>query len=717
MKKIVFIFCFSLLSFNGISQQATWIWYPGDYEIWLGNVMQNRRTERGVFYPPFWKTYSHDVLVEFTKQIDLKANETIEIFAEGRYYMKLDGKLLPADAANEMTRLTIPAGKHSLSVRVFNQQNVPAVFVRGETIFSDSSWRATCEDFANPDESQSSGKIFLPAGYWNFNEAENPPSKFKLTVEPHNAISAEKKTGGVLYDFGKETFGYVVLHNLTGNGRVNLYYGESPEEALDTEGCETFDILTAGDGAASGNYTSRDSRAFRYIFAKTDDFALDSISMLYEYLPLEYRGKFRCSDDFLNKIHDVAVYTLHLTTREFFIDGIKRDRWVWSGDACQSYLMNYYSFFDSPAVKRTILQLRGKEPVTSHINTIMDYSFYWFISIYDYYLYTGDRKFIELVYPRMKTLMDFCLSRRNKNGMLEGLPGDWVFIDWVDFEMSKDGEISFEQLLFYKSLETMATFSKILGYDDYSLKYKHLADDLYGKIISSFWNEEKKAFIHNRIDGVASSQITPFMNMFAVLFNAVDSAKRQEIKQNVLLNPEALKITTPYMRFYELESLCMLGEHKYVLDQVRDYWGGMLRLGATSFWEKYNPEESGAKHYAMYGRPYGKSLCHAWGASPLYLLGKYYLGVKPEKPGYKEFSIRPVLADLKWIEGTVPTPHGNIKVYMDKKQIKIEASEGEGYLYFSTKSKPRSNSGTIETVGKNEYKLKISSGNGYIINL
>ena len=38
---------------------------------------------------------------------------------------------------------------------------------------------------------------------------------------------------------------------------------------------------------------------------------------------------------------------MHLTTREFFIDGIKRDRWVWSGDAIQSYLMNYYLFFDN----------------------------------------------------------------------------------------------------------------------------------------------------------------------------------------------------------------------------------------------------------------------------------------------------------------------------------------------------------------------------------
>jgi glycogen debranching enzyme len=86
-------------------------------------------------------------------------------------------------------------------------------------------------------------------------------------------------------------------------------------------------------------------------------------------------------------------------------------------------LMNYYLYFDNPTVERTLLALRGKDPVTSHINTIMDYTFYWFIGIYDYYLYTGDRKFIQQFYPRMQSMMEYCLSRRNKNGMMEGLAG------------------------------------------------------------------------------------------------------------------------------------------------------------------------------------------------------------------------------------------------------------------------------------------------------
>ena len=50
-KRFLFILAMSGLSSMLFSQ--TWIWYPGDYELWLGNRMNNRRTERGAFFPPF----------------------------------------------------------------------------------------------------------------------------------------------------------------------------------------------------------------------------------------------------------------------------------------------------------------------------------------------------------------------------------------------------------------------------------------------------------------------------------------------------------------------------------------------------------------------------------------------------------------------------------------------------------------------------------------
>lgn len=203
--------------------------------------------------------------------------------------------------------------------------------------------------------------------------------------------------------------------------------------------------------------------------------------------------------------------------------------------------------------------------------------------------------------------------------------------------------------------------------------------------------------------------------MFAVFFNYLTPEQKQQIKHSVLLNDSILKITTPYMRFYELEALCALGEHKAVTKEMKDYWGGMLREGATSFWEKYNPSDKGAEHLAMYGRPYGKSLCHAWGASPVYLLGKYYLGIQPVKPGYSEFAAEPNLGGLKWMEGVVPTPQGEIKLYMNEKLIRIKASEGKGYLTFVSKSKPKASKGTIEKLDGNKYRILITGTDEVVV--
>lgn len=97
-------------AFGLAASAQTWIWYPGDYEIWLGNRMNNNRTERGAFFPPFWKTDSHFVTVEFSKDLDLSEAEEIVIKAEGKYNVKLDGKL----QFGQPSTFLIPAGSISL---------------------------------------------------------------------------------------------------------------------------------------------------------------------------------------------------------------------------------------------------------------------------------------------------------------------------------------------------------------------------------------------------------------------------------------------------------------------------------------------------------------------------------------------------------------------------------------------------------------------------
>lgn len=644
--------------------KATWIWYPGDFEIWLGNIFNNRRTERGAMFPPFWKQDSHYVTVEFSREVELEQEEMITIACEGQFNLMLDGKLQFGQPRTFM----IPQGKHKLNLKVWNQSTPPALFIEGKTIHTDATWLATYEDKIWIDENgvaHGSG-IYVPAASWNFNSMETPPSSYHLITKEQRPV--REKDG--LYDFGKETFGYLKVKGL--KGRIHIYYGESAEEALDKEHCETLDILSEGG--------KLDSKAFRYVYIeKEPDSSFEEVLMDYEYAPFdtERSGSFRCSDEELNHIWDVAVYTMDLTTREFFMDGIKRDRWTWSGDAIQSYLMNYYLRFDTECVKRTIRQLRGKDPVTAHVNTIMDYTFYWFKSIYDYYLYTADIAFVREMWPRMVTLMDYVEGRLNEDGMAEGQADDWIFVDWVDFPMHKRGTLCFEQILLMKAMETMAVCSKLLNIKtDYRVK----SESLRNKIKQTFWSYEQKAYYHAIENGKINKQITKFANMFAILYGLAYEEERHEIMQSVMLNPVIDPITTPYMRFYELETLCIDGLQEQVLQEMKAYWGGMLHEGATSFWEKYNPEEKGAQHLAMYGRPYGKSLCHAWGASPIYLIGKYFLGVRPTKPGYEEYEVHPALGGLEWMEGDVPTPFGKIHVKMNTHEISVQSDGGHGTL-------------------------------------
>jgi len=295
------------------------------------------------------------------------------------------------------------------------------------------------------------------------------------------------------------------------------------------------------------------------------------------------------------------------------------------------------------------------------------------------------------------------------------LPGDWIFIDWAS-GLSKKGEVSFEQMLFARSLETMSLCAALANDDKGKQAYGQLAREIKQKLFAYYWNPSKQALVHSRVNGMPTENVTRYANMFGIFFNYFDEQQKQEVKKHVLLNDSIQKITTPYMRFYELEALCAMGEQDYVLKEMKNYWGGMLNLGAGSFWEEYDPSKKGVEHYAMYGRAFGKSLCHAWGASPIYLLGKYYLGVKPTSPGYSTYTVEPILGGLKWMRGTVPTPSGDIEIACDAKQIKIKGAAGTGTLKFKSKSKPVCKDGTILLKGNDAYELLIEKGKEYVVN-
>ena len=161
-----------------MEKKATWIWYPGDFEVWLGNNFNNRRTERGAMFPPFWKQDSHWPTVEFSTTLELKRDDTVSIAAEGQFNLMLDGKL----QFGMPRQFTIPAGKHRLNLKIWNQATPPALFIEGEAVRTNASWLVTYEDKIWIDENgvaHGSG-IYVPAASWNFDSPDTPPSQYQL---------------------------------------------------------------------------------------------------------------------------------------------------------------------------------------------------------------------------------------------------------------------------------------------------------------------------------------------------------------------------------------------------------------------------------------------------------------------------------------------------------------------------------------------------------
>ncbi|MDE6965772.1 MAG: alpha-L-rhamnosidase, partial [Clostridiales bacterium] len=125
------------------------------------------------------------------------------------------------------------------------------------------------------------------------------------------------------------------------------------------------------------------------------------------------------------------------------------------------------------------------------------------------------------------------------------------------------------------------------------------------------------------------------------------------------------------------------GENAAAIKMLKEYYGGMLARGATSFWEDFDvewlsgsgridePTPTGFKDlHADFGAHCYKglrhSLCHGWscGAAP-YLI-ENVLGIKIEDAGCRKISVSPALGELAYASGCFVTPYGKASVRVER---------------------------------------------------
>lgn len=654
---------------------AQWIWYYGDYELYHSLLLHERREEYGANYPCFWQLAAVYPRVNFYKTVTLASGGEMTVYVKGSGYVLLDGTRFPTGQ-----KISVPAGEHGISVVVINPSALPAVYVDSDVCPSDGTWYATAGLFstASAAEAISHRDVCFPVGASPvYKDKKADLSAFPFHSQKVLPVSVAEEGKYTVYDFGKELFGPLSFSADPGE-EITVLYGESKEEATSFGNSGNNNALLFETCKGKRRYRLR-PRAFRYVSFSGN---VGNVCTALTLLPLSPKAKFSCDDENVAKVWDACTYTFRLCAREFFLDGIKRDRWCWAGDAYQSFLVSRYLFGDEEITKRTLLALYGKPPYQEHINTINDYSSLLLIGTWEYVCHSGDTAFLSFLWERITALYGFITGRLDERGYVVPRPGDWIFIDWG--ELDKTGAVCAEQILLWQACRSMENMAALLGKD--GAEYRTRAEKLKESIDRDFWREDKHAYIDN--DDFDRAHISRQANIFAILYGFCTKTHAMEICRHVLENDAVPAITTPYFKFYELLALSSLKGPEEAQRMLLSYWAGMLKRGATTVWEEFDPKVSGMAQYSMYGSAFGKSLCHAWGAGPIALLGRFCAGILPTSLGCETFTVAPNPGLYSHFKATFPLRNGTVKVSYRNGKVRVLTDLPGGTLRFGGKEKP-----------------------------
>ena len=500
-----------------------------------------------------------------------------------------------------------------------------------------------------------------------FTHPEQDPSCWEYSEKIFYPVNKKSCGGGVLFEFETELTAELHIQTKKELCSLTVCCGESMEEALDPDHCYYSWHPDPDTGKCP-------CCAVRFAFIPRCELENVDLYAVHQYVDIPVKAAFKSSDSLMNRIWQVSEHTFRLCSGIFFIDGVKRDKWIWSGDAYQSFFVNQYLMADSDIDQRTLMALRGNDPMTAHINTIVDYSLLWILGVKKHLEAYGDLRFVRQIYPKMCSLMEFCENQTDAHGFLTGREKDWIYIDWADLD--KEGPLCAEQMLYGACWKAMGDISSLLGLE--SSKYYEKYQTLKEAVSVFFWDEEKGAYIDSFVSG--RKHVTRHGNIFAVLFEFADKDQQEKIIRNVICNEKIPAITTPYFKFFELDMLCRIGRLDQVFQTLKEYWGGMLERGAVTFWEEFDPGISQEEQYDMYGDRFGKSLCHAWAASPIYFLAKYFVGLKlPDTPG-NPFSLEPRMEFFSEMHVTLPVFSGIVEINWDSRGIRVYADCDRGVL-------------------------------------
>lgn len=464
---------------------------------------------------------------------------------------------------------------------------------------------------------------------------------------------------GILLDFGRELHGGVQLGVAAGmrGMRVRLRFGESVSEAMSEIGERgaTNDHAMRDDviGVPSMGTREAGNAGFRFLridLVTTGSITLEFVRAVELMRPMKRIGYFKCSDERLNRIWETAVRTVHLCCQDYLWDGIKRDRLVWMGDTHPETMAILNVFGAVPILPDSLDLMAATTPPDEWMNHMGPYTLWWIRNVAEWYRFTGDRSYLDKHHDYIKATFDNLEKYITPSNTLEGIRRP--FLDWPT-EHNRPAVHAGMQALALITWREGAFIADAIGDAEFAARCRRTAarfETLRGKL-EPHGSKQSAAML-------ALSGLRDPKEMFAEV-----------------IGRNGVHGMSTFYGYYMLEAMGAAGERQFAIDAVRDYWGAMIDVGATSFWEDFNVDwtnncfridevpVAGKKDihgdYGEFCYPgFRHSLCHGWSCGPAQWCINNILGIRPLDSGCRRVEVRPFLGDLEWAKGAMALPDG-----------------------------------------------------------
>ena len=333
------------------------------------------------------------------------------------------------------------------------------------------------------------------------------------------------------------------------------------------------------------------------------------------------------TDPLVRDIYKVGLNTLKECMQTVYEDGPKRDRRLWIGDLYLEALANAHTFKNHELTRRclyllaaladedgwlhaTVFEYPDPHPQTGQ--HCMDYSLLYGVTLYEYLKATGDRETAEDLWPVVVRQIEFARTYLKDDIYdMDKKPQWWLVFDWK------------EDLNRHAPMQGLMTFAIDRSYELARMLGREQEVAEWPGVVKAMRKASRKNFYDSKNGVVVSGpdrQVSYLSQVWMILSGTLSQKESVRALEAAFADPASCYPGSPYAYHYLIEAMLHCGMNRQAKELLVDYWGSMIRKGADTFWEVYDPKDDFKSPYNFYPI---NSYCHAWSCTPVYFINKY----------------------------------------------------------------------------------------------